>query len=230
MRLKKPKERDFPRKTSVLEQREESRDGSWFSVCGPTGICVCVEFKGMQEKDEVFWGRAGSEVFLEDAASSRVSEPFLYPEWEVQSHQQCQTGQNSIRCDLEVISKAAPGKTDSQGSGISRCCHHSCRVKEQDPSSERLHLDPKWENPNAPTQGCFQTSSRLRVTREAAKLKSLIRDAGRGRLMNLSHDMCSQNCEVRNSSPGGPSRESPRNKQSRGAQPAPGCFPFLPWG
>lgn len=41
MRLKKPKERDFPWKTSMLEQREESRDGSWFSVCGPTGICVC---------------------------------------------------------------------------------------------------------------------------------------------------------------------------------------------
>lgn len=62
----------------------------------------------MQEKEEVFWDRAGSAVFLEDAAASRVSEPFPYSEQDVQSHQRWQTGQNSIRCDLSVSSKAAP--------------------------------------------------------------------------------------------------------------------------
>lgn len=35
-----------------------------------------VEFKGIQDKDEVCWDQAGSDMFLEDAASSRVPEPF----------------------------------------------------------------------------------------------------------------------------------------------------------
>lgn len=87
---------------SVFVQREESGDGSWFLVggCGLAGIRVCMEFKGMKDKDEVFQNRAGSDVFLEDAASTRVSERFPYPEQDVRSHHRWQTRQNSIRCDL----------------------------------------------------------------------------------------------------------------------------------
>lgn len=93
---------------------------------------------------------------------------------------------------------------ETQGSGITPCCQHSCRVKEQDPLSERLHLDPKRENQNAPTQGCFLNLLTAKGNLRGSKIKITHQGCWRMRLMNFSHDMCSQNCEVRNSSPGGP--------------------------